>query len=178
MESNTESLTGSITLIKESNITNSLIADNNIERQIVVHGKTYNLECIIEIPLDKNMVGGVAPRIINNSFIPFVYQIIGELMIAGQDVAARTNDLSNAIQANLNAPGGGANITVRVNRNADRMCLNIYTAPGVQNSHLSLWVNRQGNFQSGIDAAGNYIPGCTHFKLDIGGGGAGGGGGG
>jgi len=42
MESNTESLTGSITLIKESNITNSLIADNNIERQIVVHGKTYN----------------------------------------------------------------------------------------------------------------------------------------
>jgi hypothetical protein len=49
MENNSEPLMGSITLVKDANITNALIADNNIDRQIDVDGKTYNLVQIIEI---------------------------------------------------------------------------------------------------------------------------------
>jgi hypothetical protein len=181
MEINSEPLMGFITLMNDPEVTNNLIINNGIERQIIVDGQTYNLECIVEIPLDKNMIGGVITRIINNTFIPFVYQIIGELMIAGEDVTKKTNNLSNAIEAYLNAVGGG--VKIKVNRNTQRMCLNIYTAPGVQSAHLSLWINNPKNFQAQYQPPfpsrglpENYIPGCAHYKLDIRGAGGGPGG--
>jgi hypothetical protein len=185
MENNFEPLMGYITLVKEANITNGLIKDNKIARQIDVDGKTYNLACIIEIPLDRNMVGGVITKDIDDTFKPFVYGAIDELIHTGlRNVGhgpARfrlENALSANIQGKLNV-NVGIGHEIGININTDRMCLNIYTVvAGPQHSHLSLWVNNTGNFQAEHQPAvpprrENYIPGCTHYKLDIGGGGAG-----
>jgi hypothetical protein len=167
MEINSEPLMGSITLMNDPEVTNNLIINNGIERQIIVDGQTYNLECIIEIPLNKNMNGGVITRIVDNTFTPFVYEIIDELMIAGEDTKKKTNDLSDNIQTRLRAIAGRG-IRIKVNRNLQRMCLNVYNRQsGPQHSHLSLWVNNPTNFQAGTGTSG-YIPGCAHYKLDAG----------
>jgi hypothetical protein len=170
MDINSQPLMGSITLVSDPYVTNTLIQDNQIERQTVIDGKTYNLTCIIEIPNNENMLGGTifpieVPR---NGFFSDIISIINELTRTGDrgNRANRQNDLSNEVQTCLRTTGipGYNNCTVKLNTTGSGTFLNIFI-PGTQIAHLSLQTTGR-NLNAEVRGR-NYIPGCTHFKLDI-----------
>jgi hypothetical protein len=171
MDINSQPLMGSITLVSDPNVTNTLIQDNKIERQIVVDGKIFNLACIIEIPNNENMLGGTnfSTPVPSNGFFVAIVDIIDELTRTGDNAgnrANRQNDLSNEVQTRLRATGipGYNNCIVKLNTTRSGTFLNIFI-PGTQIAHLSLQTTGR-NLNAQVQGT-NYIPGCTHFKLDI-----------
>jgi len=93
MEINSEPLMGSITLMNDPEVTNNLIINNSIERQIIVDGKIYFLGGILQIP--SNMSGGQVTKDINGTFRKAIKFAITALSYNGVNASApATNHLT------------------------------------------------------------------------------------
>lgn len=184
-----ELLTSFITLVKDQNITNALIQDNEIEKNINLDGIPYNLECIIQIN-DKNnsiceeMMHGGQPvsENLTQSFYLQIMAIFDNIYnsISGAGRSGRrtrawgseyfveyTNELQNAI----NIRGDDVRVTIRQIRTG--YMINIYrpSRPGRYNiniMHVSLFnPETPANLRHlSMNPTTRNRAGCTHPRLD------------
>ncbi len=95
METNFQPLLGSITLIKDPYITNNLIINNGIQREININKKIYFLGGIIQIPFKMN--GGQVGEDIDGAFkdaISYVLTALGNNDNASDQYIPSTNHLT------------------------------------------------------------------------------------